>query len=114
MKFEVAVCPQDDPSEWEPIALATTNTTGHSLGYFLESPKLRVMATGENARTKSANYMGSFTLKDCVPFIEWPCSKTHKIQVSIAVVYNKAADTSRVIYGSEIGVPPGLQLHTTP
>lgn len=68
------MCPQDDPSEWDTIALATTNRTGSITGYFLGSAKLRIVATGENSRTKNANYMGSFILKDCAPMVEWPSS----------------------------------------
>lgn len=114
--FEVTVCPKEDASSWETGATATTNKTGTVAGYLVKSAGLRVIASNENKQNRNASYSGSFVLKDCVPYVEWPCARTYKVEVGFALIADKKSGKVRIVYGGAIDstVPRGLTLHRTP
>ncbi|MGW7287332.1 hypothetical protein ACWGH4_17755 [Streptomyces sp. NPDC054847] len=116
VNFEVTVCPKTDADSWDTQASATTNGTGNTAGYLLESAALRVNSTVENGRTQTATYTGSFTVKDCVPLTLWPCSRTHRVEVGFALIAGKKNKKIRTVYGGgiESTMPRGMALYRTP
>lgn len=114
--FEVTVCPKEDAAGWDTNATAATNNTGTSAGYLLKSASLKALAAGENNNNRNATYMGSFVLKDCVPYVEWPCTRTYKVEVGFALLADKKSGKVRVVYGGpvESTMPRGLALYRTP
>ncbi|MDG4857056.1 hypothetical protein P8605_02585 [Streptomyces sp. T-3] len=114
--FNVTVCPNQDASEWDTTASAATNGTGNTVGYYLESASLRTVATGENKKNHNASYQGSFTLKDCVPGVGWPCTRTYRVKVGFALLAYKKSGKVSTVYGGAIKstMPRGLKLHRTP
>ncbi|MER8073068.1 hypothetical protein ABTZ59_32875 [Streptomyces sp. NPDC094034] len=114
--FQVTVCPDEDASEWGTQAIAITNKTGSAVGYLLESADLKVVASGENKRTRNASYSGSFVVRDCLPYVEWPCARTFKIEVGFALTADKKDGQVRLVYGGAINstVPSAMTVYRTP
>ncbi|NSC23007.1 hypothetical protein FM076_18320 [Streptomyces albus subsp. chlorinus] len=114
LDYSVTACPSQDPADWASGATWETNKVGLSNGIFLDSARVQVLQTDEDARTKSATYDGSFVVKSCIPVVEWPCGRTYREHVFFTVTVDKATGAVRTERVSHSMLPPGLSLYTTP